>query len=245
MAGKLYIVPTPVGNLDDMTPRAVSVLRQASLILAEDTRTSSVLMRHFDITTPMRSHHKFNEHEGVDGIIPLLEAGQVIALVSDAGTPGISDPGFLLARECRRHDIEVETLPGATAFVPALVNSGLPCDRFVFEGFLPQKKGRATRLAELQSQPRTMVFYESPLRLIKTLQQFVDTFGPDREASVVREISKLHNTTHNGTLAQLVDYFTANQPRGEIVIVVAGQPVETQKKVDKYAQFKGHSSIDN
>ena len=245
MAGKLYIVPTPVGNLDDMTPRAVSVLRQASLILAEDTRTSSVLMRHFDITTPMRSHHKFNEHEGVDGIIPLLEAGQVIALVSDAGTPGISDPGFLLARECRRHDIEVETLPGATAFVPALVNSGLPCDRFVFEGFLPQKKGRATRLAELQSQPRTMVFYESPLRLIKTLQQFVETFGPDREASVVREISKLHNTTHNGTLAQLVEYFTANQPRGEIVIVVAGQPVETQKKVDKYAQFKGHSSIDN
>jgi 16S rRNA (cytidine1402-2'-O)-methyltransferase len=245
MAGKLYIVPTPVGNLDDMTPRAVSVLRQASLILAEDTRTSSVLMRHFDITTPMRSHHKFNEHEGVDGIIPLLEAGQVIALVSDAGTPGISDPGFLLARECRRHDIEVETLPGATAFVPALVNSGLPCDRFVFEGFLPQKKGRATRLAELQSQPRTMVFYESPLRLLKTLQQFVETFGPDREASVVREISKLHNTTHNGTLAQLVDYFTANQPRGEIVIVVAGQPVETQKKVDKYAQFKGHSSIDN
>ena len=245
MAGKLYIVPTPVGNLDDMTPRAVSVLRQASIILAEDTRTSSVLMRHFDITTPMRSHHKFNEHEGVDGIIPLLEAGQVIALVSDAGTPGISDPGFLLARECRRHDIEVETLPGATAFVPALVNSGLPCDRFVFEGFLPQKKGRATRLAELQLQPRTMVFYESPLRLLKTLQQFVETFGPDREASVVREISKLHNTTHNGTLAQLVDYFTANQPRGEIVIVVAGQPVETQKKVDKYAQFKGHSSIDN
>ena len=245
MAGKLYIVPTPVGNLDDMTPRAVSVLRQASLILAEDTRTSSVLMRHFDITTPMRSHHKFNEHEGVDGIIPLLEAGQVIALISDAGTPGISDPGFLLARECRRHDIEVETLPGATAFVPALVNSGLPCDRFVFEGFLPQKKGRATRLAELQSQPRTMVFYESPLRLLKTLQQFVETFGPDREASVVREISKLHNTTHNGTLAQLVEYFTANQPRGEIVIVVAGQPVETQKKVDKYAQFKGHSSIDN
>ena len=237
MAGKLYIVPTPVGNLDDMTPRAVSVLRQASLILAEDTRTSSVLMRHFDITTPMRSHHKFNEHEGVDGIIPLLEAGQVIALVSDAGTPGISDPGFLLARECRRHDIEVETLPGATAFVPALVNSGLPCDRFVFEGFLPQKKGRATRLAELQSQPRTMVFYESPLRLLKTLQQFVETFGPDREASVVREISKLHNTTHNGTLAQLVEYFTANQPRGEIVIVVAGQPVETQKKVDNFREL--------
>ncbi len=245
MFGKLYIVPTPVGNLEDMTPRAVSVLRQASLILAEDTRTSSVLMRHFDITTPMRSHHKFNEHEAIDGIMPLLEAGQTIALVSDAGTPGISDPGFLLARECRRRDIEVETLPGATAFVPALVNSGLPCDRFVFEGFLPQKKGRATRLAQLQTQTRTMVFYESPLRLLKTLQQFVDTFGPDREASVVREISKLHNTTHNGTLAELVDYFTANAPRGEIVIVVAGCPEEEKKKVDKYAQFKGKKQLES
>lgn len=233
-----------MGNLNDMTPRAVSVLQQVSLILAEDTRTSSVLMRHFDITTPMRSHHKFNEHEGVEGIIPLLEGGQDIALVSDAGTPGISDPGFLLSRECRRRHIEVETLPGATAFVPALVNSGLPCDRFVFEGFLPQKKGRATRLAELQEQTRTMVFYESPVRLLKTLQQFVETFGPDREASVVREISKLHNTTHNGTLAQLVEHFTANVPRGEIVIVVAGRPEEEKKKVDKYAQFKGHSSID-
>lgn len=237
--GKLYIVPTPVGNLDDMTPRAVSVLRSASLILAEDTRTSGVLMRHFDISTPMRSHHKFNEHDALDGIMPLLEAGETIALVSDAGTPGISDPGFLLSRECRRRGIEVETLPGATAFVPALVNSGLPCDRFIFEGFLPQKKGRATRLAELQSQPLTMVFYESPLRLLKTLQQFVETFGPDREAAVVREISKLHNTTHNGTLAELVAHFTEQAPRGEIVIVVAGCPSAAAQKVDKYAQFKG------
>ncbi len=245
MAGKLYIVPTPVGNLDDMTPRAVNVLRQASLILAEDTRTSSVLMHHFGIDTPMRSHHKFNEHETIDQLMPLLEAGQTIALVSDAGTPGISDPGFLLSRECRRRDIEVETLPGATAFVPALVNSGLPCDRFVFEGFLPPKKGRSTRLAELQHQPLTMVFYESPVRLLKTLQQFVETFGDDREASVVREISKLHNTTHHGTLGELVDYFTTNAPRGEIVIVVAGQPAEQKKKVDKYAQFKGKNAIDN
>ncbi|MBO5541768.1 MAG: 16S rRNA (cytidine(1402)-2'-O)-methyltransferase [Muribaculaceae bacterium] len=243
MEGKLYIVPTPVGNLDDMTPRAVSVLRQASLILAEDTRTSSVLMHHFGIDTPMRSHHKFNEHEAIDQLMPLLEAGQTIALVSDAGTPGISDPGFLLSRECRRRGIEVETLPGATAFVPALVNSGLPCDRFVFEGFLPQKKGRATRLVELQQQPLTMVFYESPLRLVKTLQQFVETFGPDREASVVREISKVHNTTHHGTLGELLAQFTATAPRGEIVIVVAGCPAQEKMKVDKYAQFKGKNAI--
>lgn len=245
MDGKLYIVPTPVGNLDDMTPRAVSVLRQASLILAEDTRTSGVLMHHFGIDTPMRSHHKFNEHEAIDQLMPLLEAGQTIALVSDAGTPGISDPGFLLSRECRRRGIEVETLPGPTAFVPALVNSGLPCDRFVFEGFLPQKKGRASRLAELREQPLTMVFYESPLRLLKTLQQLAEVLGTDREASVVREISKLHNTTHHGTLGQLVEHFTASAPRGEIVIVVAGRPAQEKKKVDKYAQFKGQNAIDN
>ena len=234
-----------MGNLDDMTPRAVSVLRQASLILAEDTRTSGVLMHHFGIDTPMRSHHKFNEHEAIDQLMPLLEAGQTIALVSDAGTPGISDPGFLLSRECRRRGIEVETLPGPTAFVPALVNSGLPCDRFVFEGFLPQKKGRASRLAELREQPLTMVFYESPLRLLKTLQQLAEVLGPDREASVVREISKLHNTTHHGTLGQLVDHFTASAPRGEIVIVVAGRPAQEKKKVDTSAQFKGQNAIDN
>ncbi len=242
MAGKLYIVPTPVGNLGDMTPRAIEVLKTVDTVLAEDTRTSGVLLKHFGISTPMRSHHKFNEHEAVAAVVGQLQGGAVMALISDAGTPGISDPGFLLSRECRRQGIEVETLPGATAFVPALVNSGLPCDRFVFEGFLPQKKGRATRLDELKEQPLTMVFYESPLRLLKTLQQFVETFGPDREASVVREISKMHNTTHNGTLAELVEHFTANAPRGEIVIIVAGCPVQTAVKVDKYAAFKGKNA---
>lgn len=238
MAGKLYIVPTPVGNLGDMTPRAIEVLKTVDTVLAEDTRTSGVLLKHFDIATPMRSHHKFNEHEAVAAVVEQLQGGAVMALISDAGTPGISDPGFLLSRECRRQGIEVETLPGATAFVPALVNSGLPCDRFVFEGFLPQKKGRATRLEELKTQPMTMVFYESPVRLLKTLQQFVEVFGADREASVVREISKLHNTTHNGTLSELVDHFTAHAPRGEIVIVVAGCPPVATVKVDKYAAFK-------
>ena len=238
MAGKLYIVPTPVGNLADMTPRAIEVLKAVDTVLAEDTRTSGVLLKHFGIATPMRSHHKFNEHEAVAAVVAQLQGGAVMALISDAGTPGISDPGFLLSRECRRQGVEVETLPGATAFVPALVNSGLPCDRFLFEGFLPQKKGRATRLEELKGQPLTMVFYESPVRLLKTLQQFAETFGPEREASVVREISKMHNTTHNGTLAQLVDHFTANAPRGEIVIVVAGCPVTATAKVDKYAAFK-------
>lgn len=245
MPGKLFIVPTPVGNLDDMTPRAVQVLQQVSLILAEDTRTSSVLMHHFGITTPMRAHHKFNEHETVATVINQLMAGTTIALVSDAGTPAISDPGFLLARECRNHEIEVETLPGATAFVPALVNSGLPCDRFTFEGFLPQKKGRASRLEELKSQPRTMIFYESPLRLVKTLQQLAQALGEDREASVSREISKVHNSTVNGTLAQLVDHFTSITPRGEIVIVVAGCPEQATHKVDKYAHFKQKHINDN
>jgi len=221
-----------------MTPRAIEVLKSVDTVLAEDTRTSGVLLKHFGIATPMRSHHKFNEHEAVSAVVEQLQAGAVMALISDAGTPGISDPGFLLSRECRRQNIEVETLPGATAFVPALVNSGLPCDRFVFEGFLPQKKGRATRLDELKTQPLTMVFYESPVRLLKTLQQFAEVFGTDREASVVREISKLHNTTHHGTLSELVDYFTANAPRGEIVIIVAGCPPSTTAKVDKYAEFK-------
>ena len=241
--GKLYIVPTPVGNLGDMTPRAIEVLNTVDIVLAEDTRTSGVLLKHFDISTPMRSHHKFNEHEAVAAVADQLEGGAVMALISDAGTPGISDPGFLLSRECRRRGIEVETLPGATAFVPALVNSGLPCDRFVFEGFLPPKKGRATRLEELKSQQLTMVFYESPMRLLKTLQQFAETFGDEREASVVREISKLHNTTHNGTLGELVEYFTANAPRGEIVIIVAGCPPVTAARVDKYAAFKGKKAL--
>ena len=241
--GKLYIVPTPVGNLGDMTPRAIEVLNTVDIVLAEDTRTSGVLLKHFGISTPMRSHHKFNEHEAVAAVADQLEGGAVMALISDAGTPGISDPGFLLSRECRRRGIEVETLPGATAFVPALVNSGLPCDRFVFEGFLPQKKGRATRLEELKSQQLSMVFYESRMRLLKTLQQFAETFGAEREASVVREISKLHNTTHNGTLGELVDYFTANAPRGEIVIIVAGCPPVAATRVDKYAAFKGKKAL--
>jgi 16S rRNA (cytidine1402-2'-O)-methyltransferase len=225
-----------------MTPRAIEVLKSVDTVLAEDTRTSGVLLKHFGISTPMRSHHKFNEHEAVTAVVEQLMGGTVMALISDAGTPGISDPGFLLSRECRRQGVEVETLPGATAFVPALVNSGLPCDRFVFEGFLPQKKGRATRLEELKSQPLTMVFYESPVRLLKTLQQFAETFGPEREASVVREISKLHNTTHNGTLGELVAHFTSVEPRGEIVIVVAGAPPVTAAKVDKYAAFKGKNA---
>ena len=243
MPGKLYIVPTPVGNLNDMTPRAIEVLKTVDVVLAEDTRTSGVLLKHFGIATPMRSHHKFNEHEAVSAVVGQLQGGAVMALISDAGTPGISDPGFLLSRECRRQGFEVETLPGATAFVPALVNSGLPCDRFVFEGFLPQKKGRATRLDELRSQPLTMVFYESPMRLLKTLQQFVEVFGAEREASVVREISKLHNTTHHGTLGELVEHFTATAPRGEIVVVVAGCPPAAAVKVDKYAAFKHKKSV--
>ena len=244
MAGKLYIVPTPVGNLDDMTPRAIEVLKAVDTVLAEDTRTSGVLLKHFGIATPMRSHHKFNEHSVIPKLIDELNAGVTMALVSDAGTPAISDPGFMLVRACRQHDIEVETLPGATAFVPALVNSGIPCERFTFEGFLPQKKGRATRLAALAQETRTMIFYESPLRLVKTLQQFCETFGNDRDASVSREISKLHNTTHNGTLLELKTYFEANAPRGEIVIVVAGATTE-KEKVDKYAAFKNSNKNKN
>lgn len=243
MAGKLYIVPTPVGNLDDMGMRAISVLKSADMVLAEDTRTSSVLMKHFDIGTPMISHHKFNEHDTLPSVTSRLEAGATLALISDAGTPAISDPGFLLVRECRRLGIEVETLPGPTAFVPALVNSGLPCDRFCFEGFLPQKKGRASKLATLAGEERTMIFYESPLRLLRTLQQLAEAFGSQREASVSREISKVHNTTHNGTLAQLVEYFSTNAPRGEIVIVVAGKEPDATEKVDKYAKFKGKKAI--
>lgn len=223
MSGKLTIVPTPVGNLEDITARALRVLREADLVLAEDTRTSSVLMKHFGIETPMQSHHKFNEHERAERVADKIESGENIALISDAGTPGISDPGFLLARECRRRGLEVECLPGATAFVPALVASGLPCDRFVFEGFLPPKKGRATRLAELAADPRTVVIYESPKRLPRTLRQLAEVFGEDRPACVAREISKLHETYHNGSLGQLFSYFEVNQPRGEIVIVVEGK----------------------
>lgn len=220
--GKLYIVPTPVGNLDDMTFRAIQVLKEADLILAEDTRTSGILLKHFKIKNAMQSHHKFNEHQTVENVVKRIRAGETIALISDAGTPGISDPGFLLARECARAGIEVQCLPGATAFVPALVASGLPCDRFCFEGFLPQKKGRVTRLKALSEEVRTLVFYESPYRLVKTLTQFGEIFGPERQAAVVREISKVHEETVRGTLAELTAHFTTNEPRGEIVIIVAG-----------------------
>ncbi|MEF2643880.1 MAG: 16S rRNA (cytidine(1402)-2'-O)-methyltransferase [Paramuribaculum sp.] len=226
MSGKLFIVPTPVGNLDDMTPRALETLRSCDLILAEDTRTSGVLLKHFGIDTPLLSHHKFNEHATVNTVVDQLIAGKNIALVSDAGTPGISDPGFMLSRECRRHDIPVETLPGATAFVPALVNSGLPCDRFCFEGFLPPKKGRATRLQEIADDSRTTVIYESPLRLVKTLMQLAEVCGGNRDASVSREISKVHETTVRGTLSELIAYFNENNPRGEIVIIVGGKTKE-------------------
>ncbi|MDO4319494.1 MAG: 16S rRNA (cytidine(1402)-2'-O)-methyltransferase [Bacteroidales bacterium] len=232
MAGKLYIVPTPVGNMADMTPRAVEVLRSVSLILAEDTRTSAPLMQRFDITTPMSSHHKFNEHDTSAAVVDRIEAGDDIALISDAGTPGISDPGFMLSRECRRRDIEVVTLPGPTAFVPALVDSGLPCDRFVFEGFLPPKKGRSSRIAALADDPRTFIVYESPLRLIKTLEQLAEACGPERPASVSREISKLHETTIRGSLAELIAYFSINIPRGEIVIIVGGKS-DSAPKVHK------------
>lgn len=233
MSGKLYIVPTPVGNLSDMSPRAIDTLKMCSLILAEDTRTSGVLMRHFGITTPMMSYHKFNEHDAVNVITQRLLSGEQIALVSDAGTPAISDPGFLISRECRRNDIVVETLPGPTAFTPALVNSGLPCERFCFEGFLPQKKGRVTRLKELAEEPRTFIIYESPLRLAKTLKDLAEVCGNEREASVSREISKLHDTTHRGTLAELFNFFSLNPPKGEIVIVVSGAQCLKTEKIHK------------
>ncbi|MEA4981901.1 MAG: 16S rRNA (cytidine(1402)-2'-O)-methyltransferase [Paludibacter sp.] len=219
---KLYVVPTPVGNLEDMTFRAIRVLQEADLILAEDTRTSGFLLKHFEIKTPMQSHHKFNEHKTIDSIIQRLRSGQIVALISDAGTPAISDPGFLVVRACVENDIEVECLPGATAFVPALVASGLPNDRFCFEGFLPQKKGRQTKINALAAETRTMIFYESPFRLVKTLSQLAAVFGNERKASVSREISKFHEETKRGTLEELAQHFTENQPKGEIVLIVAG-----------------------
>ena len=230
---KLYVVPTPIGNLEDITQRALRILSQVDLILAEDTRTSGILLKHFGIRTRMQSHHKFNEHQTVGSVVNRILSGEKIALISDAGTPAISDPGFLLVRECRRAGIEVECLPGATAFVPALVASGLPNERFCFEGFLPQKKGRQTRLQELSREPRTMVFYESPFRLVKTLTQFIEVFGTEREASVSREISKIHEQTVRGTLSEITEYFTNNEPKGEIVIVVTGCPEKAKDKTKK------------
>ena len=220
---KLYIVPTPIGNLEDMTFRAIKVLKEVDFILAEDTRTSGKLLKHFEITTPMQSHHMHNEHKMVERIVEKLQSGQSIALISDAGTPAISDPGFLLTRACVQQGVEVECLPGATAFVPALVNSGLPNDRFVFEGFLPIKKGRQTRLQQLAEEERTMIFYESPHKLIKTLSQFMEYFGEDRQASVSRELTKLYEETIRGTLKEILTHFEQKLPKGEFVVIVEGK----------------------
>ena len=241
MAGKLYIVPTPVGNLEDMTYRAVQVLREADLVLAEDTRTSSVLLHYYGIQARLQSHHKFNEHQTVQLIKERILGGLNVALISDAGTPGISDPGFLLVRTCAEEGIEVQTLPGATACIPALVSSGLPCDRFCFEGFLPQKKGRQTLLQQLSAEIRTMVFYESPYRLVKTLEQLSEHFGGERRCSVAREISKVHEEHRRGTLQEVAAWFREHEPKGEIVIVVAGaEPVKSEKK-RRYERGKGQT----
>ncbi len=219
----LYVVPTPVGNLEDITLRALRVLKEADLILAEDTRTSSVLLKHYDIHTPLKSHHKFNEHETSDQMAERIVAGLNVALISDAGTPGISDPGFMLVRACVERGVEVQCLPGATAFVPALVDSGLPCDRFYFEGFLPQKKGRQTRLMKLAEQEHTMIIYESPFRLQKTLEQLAEYLGGERQASVSREISKKFEDTQRGTIAELIAHYKEHPAKGEIVIIVDGK----------------------
>lgn len=238
MTGILYIVPTPVGNLEDMTFRAIRVLKEADLILAEDTRTSSVLLKHYEIQGRLESHHKFNEHKTAEIIKNRILSGANVALISDAGTPGISDPGFLLVRTCVQEGIEVQTLPGATAFVPALVSSGYPCDRFCFEGFLPQKKGRQTRLTELAQETRTMIFYESPYRLVKTLEQFVEFFGSERECSVAREISKKFEEHKRGTLTEVAAWYKKHEPKGEIVIIVAGAPEKKELKKKKYSKEK-------
>lgn len=219
MSGKLYLVPTPVGNLEDITLRAIRMLKEVHLILAEDTRKTSILLRRYEIKTSLDSFHKFNEHHKLDSIINMLKGGTSIALVSDAGTPSISDPGFLLVRECIRKQIDVECLPGATAFVPALVNSGFPSDRFIFEGFLPQKKGRARRLAELKNEERTIILYESPFRLVKTLNQLAETFTPEHQVCVSRELTKIHEENLRGSLAEIAAYYTSHPPKGEIVIV--------------------------
>jgi len=234
MAGKLYIVPTPVGNLEDITFRAIKVLKEADLILAEDTRTSSILLKHYDIHGRLESHHKFNEHKTSEMIKERILQGLDVALISDAGTPGISDPGFLLARTCAAEGIEVQTLPGATACIPAIVSSGLPCDRFCFEGFLPVKKGRQTRLMELAQEKRTIIIYESPYRLVKTLEQLAEFFGPERECSVAREISKVHEEHRRGTLVEVSQWYREHEPKGEIVLIVQGAPEIKKEKNKKY-----------
>lgn len=221
---KLYLIPTPIGNLEDITLRALRILKEVDLVLAEDTRTSKPLMKHFEISTPLQSHHLYNEHAKVEEVVNQIKSGVTIALITDAGTPGISDPGFLLVRECIKNAIEVETLPGATAFVPALVNSGLPSERFCFEGFLPHKKGRQTKLESLVEEERTMIFYESPHRLIKTLTSFSEYFGKERKASISRELTKMFEENKRGTLEELIAYFSSKSIKGEIVIVVGGKP---------------------
>lgn len=232
---KLYIVPTPIGNLEDITLRAIRVLEEVDFILAEDTRTSSVLLKHLNIEKPLRSHHKFNEHATVRAVAEAIEAGKNVALISDAGTPGISDPGFLLVRTCVEEGIEVETLPGATACIPALVQSGFPCDRFCFEGFLPQKKGRMKRLTELAEENRTIIFYESPFRVVKCLEQLAEVFGAERRVAVSREITKKFEQTVRGTLAEVIAHFKKQQPKGEFVVVVAGKGLKTKSsEVDSY-----------
>ncbi len=234
--GTLYLVPTPVGNLEDITLRALRILREADLVLAEDTRTSGMLLKHFDIKNQLVPHHKFNEHQTAEGFAARMAAGEVMALISDAGTPGISDPGFMLVRACVAHGVTVQCLPGPTAFVPALVASGLPCERFTFEGFLPQKKGRASRLEALKEEERTMIFYESPYRVVKTLTQFVETFGPERRCSACREISKIHEESTRGTLQEVLAHFTETEPRGEFVIIVEGYEPPKRSRREKYSQ---------
>lgn len=243
--GHLYLVPTPVGNLEDMTYRAVRILREADMVLCEDTRTSSVLLKHFDIQNRLVAHHKFNEHGTTAGLVERLKSGATIALVSDAGTPGISDPGFYLAREAIAAGVTVQTLPGATAFVPALVSSGLPCDRFCFEGFLPQKKGRHTMLEQLKSEERTMIFYESPYRVLKTLQQFAEVFGEDRRVSCCREISKVYEESVRGTLVEVIAHFKEVEPKGEFVIVVAGAPKVKEYKRDRKRKVESENIDSN
>ncbi|MEG2612266.1 MAG: 16S rRNA (cytidine(1402)-2'-O)-methyltransferase [Alistipes sp.] len=233
---KLYIVPTPIGNLDDITLRAIKVLQEVDMILAEDTRTSLVLLKHLSIEKPLRSHHKFNEHATVQMVADVIAAGRNVALISDAGTPGISDPGFLLVRTCVEQGIEVETLPGATALIPALVQSGFPCDRFCFEGFLPQKKGRTKFLSALADEERTMIFYESPYRVVKCLELMVETFGEERKVSVSREITKKFEQTVRGTLAEVLAHFAITAPKGEFVIVVAGKPKATKESAEESAE---------
>jgi 16S rRNA (cytidine1402-2'-O)-methyltransferase len=230
--GKLFLVPTPIGNLEDMTFRGIRILKEADLILAEDTRTSAKLLAHFEIRNKLVSHHKFNEHKTVEMIARQIEDGKNVALISDAGTPGISDPGFLLVRTCLEKEIEVECLPGATALIPALVNSGFPTDRFTFEGFLPQKKGRQKKIKELVTEPRTMIFYESPYRLVKSLEQFAEFMGSARKASVSRELSKFFEENRRGTLAELIEYFRSKTVKGEIVIVLEGHQTEKDNDDD-------------